>query len=144
MDMECICLQYKLLHKHGSHIRTAPLQHRVKWGLEYFSFISTQLFIFSWTHNFPLWISRLAQVVRLFTCMREVFGSNLNQYSSLYSGLDRSLGPPGCWGHQGCQTIITWRWQGYQPYAPAAFNPRRQPWYLFLLLAQSIPGPKCG
>jgi hypothetical protein len=31
------------------------------------------------------------------------------------------------------KTISTWRWQGCQPYAPAAFIPRKYPWYSFLL-----------
>ena len=31
---------------------------------------------------------------------------------------------PGDWGFQGFQTIGTWRWQGCQPYAPAAFTPQ--------------------
>jgi hypothetical protein len=32
-------------------------------------------------------------------------------------------------------------WQGCQPYAPAAFNPRKYFWYSFLLEAESTPGP---
>jgi hypothetical protein len=35
------------------------------------------------------------------------------------------------------KTIGTWRWQGCQPYTPAAFTPR----YSFLLEAESTPGP---
>jgi hypothetical protein len=31
------------------------------------------------------------------------------------------------------KTIGTWRWQGCQPYAPAAFTPRKYSWYSFLL-----------
>jgi len=30
---------------------------------------------------------------------------------------------------------------GYQPYAPAAFTPRKYSWYSFLLEAESTPGP---
>jgi len=30
-----------------------------------------------------------------------------------------------------------------QPYAPAAFNPRKRSWYSFLLHAESTPGPDC-
>jgi hypothetical protein len=31
------------------------------------------------------------------------------------------------------KTICTWRWQGCQPYALAAFTPRKYCWYSFLL-----------
>ena len=31
-------------------------------------------------------------------------------------------------------------WQGCQPYAPAAFTPRKYSWYSFLLEAESTPG----
>jgi len=33
--------------------------------------------------------------------------------------------------------------QDSQPYAPAAFNPRKCSWYSFLLKAESTPGPLC-
>jgi hypothetical protein len=33
---------------------------------------------------------------------------------------------------------------GCQPYAPAAFTPRKYFWYSFLLEAESIPGPYCN
>jgi len=39
------------------------------------------------------------------------------------------------------KTIGTWRWQGCQLYAPAAFTPRKHTWYSFLLEAESTPGP---
>jgi len=32
---------------------------------------------------------------------------------------------------------------GCQPYAPAAFTPRKYSWYSFLLEADSTPGPQC-
>ena len=32
---------------------------------------------------------------------------------------------------------------GCQPYAPAAFTPRKYSWYSFLLEAESTPGPQC-
>ena len=32
---------------------------------------------------------------------------------------------------------------GCQPYAPAAFTPRKYSWYSFLLEAESTSGPKC-
>ena len=32
-------------------------------------------------------------------------------------------------------------WSGCQPYAPAAFTPRKYTWYSFLLEAESTPGP---
>jgi hypothetical protein len=38
------------------------------------------------------------------------------------------------------KTIRIWRWQVYQPYAPAAFTPRKYSWYSFLLEAESTPG----
>jgi hypothetical protein len=34
-------------------------------------------------------------------------------------------------------------WEGCQPYAPAAFTPRKYTWYSFLLEAESTPGPQC-
>jgi hypothetical protein len=34
--------------------------------------------------------------------------------------------------------------QGCQPYAPAAFIPRKYSWYSFQLEADSTPGPLCG
>jgi hypothetical protein len=36
----------------------------------------------------------------------------------------------GGWSSKNFQTIGTWRWQGYQPYAPAAITPQR----IFLVL----------
>jgi hypothetical protein len=36
--------------------------------------------------------------------------------------------------------ISTWKWQGCQPYAPAAFTPRKYSWYSFLLEAESTSG----
>src|SRR5215510_16013838 len=36
--------------------------------------------------------------------------------------------------------IDTRRWQGCQPYAPAAFTPRKYSWYSFLLETESTPG----
>jgi hypothetical protein len=39
------------------------------------------------------------------------------------------------------KTSGTWRWQGCQPYAPAAFTPRKYSWYSFMLEAESTPGP---
>jgi len=35
----------------------------------------------------------------------------------------------------------TGRYEGCQPYAPAAFTPRKFSWYSFLLEAESTPGP---
>ena len=34
-------------------------------------------------------------------------------------------------------------WKCCQPYAPAAFTPRKCSWYSFLLEAESTPGPQC-
>ena len=35
---------------------------------------------------------------------------------------------------------IGW-WQGFQPYTPATFTPRKYTWYSFLLEPESTPGP---
>jgi hypothetical protein len=40
--------------------------------------------------------------------------------------------------------IGTWRWQRFQPDAPAAFTPRKYLWYSFMLEAESTPGTVCG
>jgi hypothetical protein len=40
-----------------------------------------------------------------------------------------------------CKKIGTWIWQGYQPYAPAAFTQRKYSWYSFPLEDESIAGP---
>jgi hypothetical protein len=45
---------------------------------------------------------------------------------------------------QDFKTIGTWRWQGCQPYSPAAFTPCKYFWYSFLLEAESTPEPLCG
>jgi hypothetical protein len=50
----------------------------------------------------------------------------------------QALRVPGSWGSQIFKTIGTWRWQGCQLYAPAAFTPRKYYWYSFLLQAESI------
>jgi hypothetical protein len=42
---------------------------------------------------------------------------------------------------QDFKTIGTWMWQDCQPYAPAAFTPRKYSWYSFLLEAESTPEP---
>jgi hypothetical protein len=42
------------------------------------------------------------------------------------------------------KTIGTTGWKGCQPYAPAAFTPRKYPWYSFLLEAKSTPRPQGG
>jgi hypothetical protein len=39
------------------------------------------------------------------------------------------------------KTFGTLRWQGYQPYAPAVFTPRKYSWCAFLLEVESTPGP---
>jgi hypothetical protein len=39
------------------------------------------------------------------------------------------------------KTFGTWRWQGCQPYAPAAFTLQKYFWYSFLLVAESTSGP---
>jgi len=31
------------------------------------------------------------------------------------------------------------KWQSCQPYAPAAFNPKRHPWYPFMFEAELTP-----
>ena len=59
---------------------------------------------------------------------------------SLYK-LGLTLRATGVWGTQNLKTVGIWREQGCQPYAPAAFTPRRWPWYSFLLEADKIPGP---
>jgi hypothetical protein len=38
---------------------------------------------------------------------------------------------------QDFKTIGTWRWQGCQPYAQAAFTPRKYSWYSFLSSLQN-------
>jgi hypothetical protein len=42
------------------------------------------------------------------------------------------------------KTNGTWRWQGCQLYAPAAFTPIKYSWYSFLLEAELTPGLQCG
>jgi len=41
------------------------------------------------------------------------------------------------------KTAGTWRWQGCQPYVPAALKPRKYSWYSFLLEAESTPRAQC-
>ena len=53
-------------------------------------------------------------------CWRMKYSWKLNHYSS-----GQPLTAPGRWGYQNFQTIGAWRWQGCQPYAPAAFTLRR-------------------
>jgi hypothetical protein len=36
-------------------------------------------------------------------------------------------------------SVGTWGWKGCLPYAPAALTPRKDPWYSFLLQAESTP-----
>ena len=43
----------------------------------------------------------------------------------------QALRVPGARGVRYFQTIGTWRWQGCQPHAPAAFTPRRYPSHSF-------------
>ena len=51
---------------------------------------------------------------------------------------------PGGWGPQISRQSAHGRWQGCQPYAPAAFTPTKYCRYSFLLEAESTPGPQCG
>ena len=51
---------------------------------------------------------------------------------------------PGVLVSQIFMTFGTWRWWGYQPHAPAAFNPRKCSWYSFPPGAESAPGPWYG
>jgi hypothetical protein len=58
--------------------------------------------------------------------------------SNAITGLDR---PWVFQEFEAFKTFGTWRWQGCQPYAPAAFTPRKYPWYSFPLEAEPTPGP---
>jgi len=51
---------------------------------------------------------------------------------------------PGGLGSQIFMTVGTWKLWGRQPYAPAAFTPRKYSWYSFSLEAESTLGPWCG
>jgi hypothetical protein len=51
---------------------------------------------------------------------------------------------PGVLGSQIFMTFGKWRRWGRQPHAPAAFNPRKCPWYSFSPEAESTPGPWNG
>jgi hypothetical protein len=74
--------------------------------------------------------------------------SNL-QFNSISKGKGKTIPLQALTGPKGSRrsmfpdfkTIGTCRWQGCQPYAPAAFTPRKYSWYLFLLEAESYPGP---
>ena len=51
---------------------------------------------------------------------------------------------PGSLGSQISITFGTWMWWGCQPHIPAAFTPRKCPWYSFSLGAESTPRPWYG
>jgi hypothetical protein len=51
---------------------------------------------------------------------------------------------PGVLDSQIFMIFGTWRWQGRQPYAPAAFTHRKFSWYSFSLGAETTPGPWNG
>jgi hypothetical protein len=57
--------------------------------------------------------------------------------------LQASTGPEGSrrLGFPDFNTVGTWKWQGCQPYAPAAFTPSKYSWYSFLLETESTQGP---
>ena len=57
---------------------------------------------------------------------------DVRRYRYLCTGLDRPPRAPGL-------SVGTWKWQGCQLYAPAAFTLRKEPWYSFLLQAESTP-----
>jgi len=44
---------------------------------------------------------------------------------------------------RGFQEVKVPRFHACQPYAPAAFTPRKHTWYSFLLEAESTPEPQC-
>ena len=66
-------------------------------------------------------------------------------YIYIYKGTAVPLQAQRVLGSQGSQ--ISWQRHrmvvGCQPYAPAAFTPRKYSWYSFLLEAESTPGPYC-
>jgi len=70
----------------------------------------------------------------------------LNIYADKYEGKGKSV-PLQAWsGPEGSRKLmfpdfITTALEGWQSYAPAAFIPRKSPWYSFLLEAESTPEP---
>jgi len=64
------------------------------------------------------------------------------KHSSPITGLDRPRGFQEVKVPRFRDNGTGW-WQGCQPYAPAAFTPRKYSWYSFTLEAESTPGPQC-
>ena len=56
----------------------------------------------------------------------------------------QALRVPGVWVSQISRQSAHEGGKVCQLYDPAAFTPRKYPWYSFLLEAESIPGPQCG
>ena len=91
-----------------------------------------------WKHGFSPRSAQLRLIVHK-VALEEVFlGEKLNVKQS-HCSPGHTMRAPGRWGSQNFQTIGTCRWQGCQPYAPAAFTPMKHPWNLFLLQAVSTP-----
>jgi hypothetical protein len=113
-----------------------PEKYNLCW-LQNFQQLNVQSQI---TYMHKLWILVHAQAKNQPTVKGVALYSRKDkQQCPIYSNPITALVRP--WVFQEDEKIGTWRWLGCQPYAPAAFTPRKYSWYSFLLKAESTTGP---
>jgi hypothetical protein len=94
--------------------------------------------------NFAEFCNCLEQSVEMFEYLHILFLRIINKYKVIPVQAVEALRVARGWGsHIFRHSAHRWR-QGCQPYAPTAFYSQEDPWYSFLLEAESIPGPWCG
>jgi len=97
------------------------------------------------------WKGRLKKISRCSTS-RLLYALLWVMNPASYIGKGKAIAVQASTGYEGSRrlrfphfkTVCIWWWLGYQPFARAAFTPRKYSWYSLLLGVKSTSGPWCG